>query len=73
MVADQVADAFAAHFQGDEHFAGSEILSTRGLGLFAAAVVNARRDLVTSLWQDTGPPDNNVVINLAAGTWEKRD
>jgi 3',5'-cyclic AMP phosphodiesterase CpdA len=73
MVADQIADAFAAHFQGDEHFTGSEILSTRGLGLFAAAVVNARRDLVTSLWQDTGPPDNNVVINLAAGTWENGD
>jgi hypothetical protein len=69
-IAAQVADAFVAHFRGDEHFTGTEMLGTRGLSPLAGLVVGMRRDLITSLWNDPEPPDNDLVIDLAAGTWE---
>jgi hypothetical protein len=65
----EVADAFAAHFRGDEHFTGSEMIRTRGLSPMAGLVIGMRKDLITSLWTDTEPPDNDLVINLADGTW----
>ena len=69
-IAAQAADAFVAHFRGDEHFTGTEMLGTRGLSPLAGLVVGMRRDLITSLWNDPEPPDNDLVIDLAAGTWE---
>ena len=69
-IAAQVADAFVAHFRGDEYFSGADMLGTRGLSPLAGLVVGMRRDLVTSLWNDPEPRDNDLVIDLAAGTWE---
>jgi hypothetical protein len=68
ILAGQVGAAFAAHFRGDERFTGSEMIRTRGLSPFAGLVVAFRKDLVSSLWHDTEPPDNDVVIDLADGT-----
>jgi predicted phosphodiesterase len=70
-IAAQITDAFAAHFRGDEHFTGSEMIRTRGLSPLAGIIVGMRKDLIASLWNDTEPPDNNLVIDLAAGTWEQ--
>ncbi len=69
-IAAQVADAFEAHFRGDEHFTGSEMIRTRGLSPLAGLAVGMRKDLIESLWTDTEPPDNDLTIDLAAGTWE---
>ncbi len=68
-IAGQVVSAFAAHFRGDERFAGSEMLRTVGLSPLAFLVVGLRKDLVYGLWQDSEPADNDLVIDLAgAGT-----
>ena len=67
-LAAQVVAAFAAHFQGDEHFTGSEMLRTKGLSPLAGLVVGLRKDMVYGLWQDTEPPDNDLVIDLSDGT-----
>ncbi len=67
-LAAQVAAAFAAHFRGDARFTGSEMIKTRGLSPIAGLFVALRGDLVKGLWQAKEPPDNDLVIDLAAGT-----
>ena len=67
-VASQVAEASLAHFRGDEHFTGTDVLSTKGLGLWADLVAGSRRDLVEGLWHDQAPADNDVTLDLATGT-----
>jgi hypothetical protein len=66
----QVTEAFAAHFRGDEHFTGSEMIRTSGLSPLAGIVVGLRKDLIRGIWSDPEPPDNDLVIDLAAGTWK---
>ncbi len=66
-IASQVADASLAHFRGDEHFTGTEALSTKGVGLWAGIVAGSRRDLVEGLWHDQAPADNDVTLDLAPG------
>jgi hypothetical protein len=70
-LAAQVTDAFAAHFRGDELFHGAEMIRTSGLSPLAGAAVSMRKDLVTSLWSDPEPPDNDLVIDISTGTWQK--
>lgn len=64
-IASQVADASLAHFRGDESFTGTDVLSTKGLGLLAGIVAGSRRDLVEGLWHDQAPADNDVTLDLA--------
>jgi 3',5'-cyclic AMP phosphodiesterase CpdA len=67
-LAEQVAEAFMAHFSGDEVLpAGKKALDSKGLGLPGRLVVAFRKDLVEALWQDLEPPDNNVVLDLRTG------
>jgi hypothetical protein len=66
-IAPQVADAFIAHFRGDESFSGTEMLRSKGLSLMAGIVTGARRDLVEGLWHDLAPADNDLTIDLAPG------
>ena len=61
----QVAEASLAHFRGDEKFTGTEMLSTRGVGLVAGIAAGSRRDLVEGLWHDTAPADNDVTHDLS--------
>jgi 3',5'-cyclic AMP phosphodiesterase CpdA len=71
MLAKQVADAFAAHYAGDEKLAaGKDPLQQSGLSLPGWFVVQFRKDLVVGLWQDLPPADNNITINLKTGTWK---
>jgi hypothetical protein len=45
------------------------MLTLSGLSLMGSIVVGNRKDLVTELWSDREPPDNDVSIDLATGTW----
>lgn len=70
-LADQVAQAFQAHYAGDENLpAGQEVLQSSGLSIPGWVVVNFRKDLVIGLWHDLPPPDNNVTIDLKTGSWQ---
>jgi UDP-2,3-diacylglucosamine pyrophosphatase LpxH len=60
----QIADAFVAHYRGDEQFTGNTILSTEGLSFMGRLVVGNRKALVHGLWQDKPPGDNNITIDL---------
>jgi 3',5'-cyclic AMP phosphodiesterase CpdA len=70
-LAGQVAQAFVAHYAGDEKLpAGQEAMQTSGLSIPGWVVVNFRKDLVIGLWHDLPPPDNNVTIDLKTGNWQ---
>jgi hypothetical protein len=67
VLAPQVADAFIAHYRGDESFTGTEMLTSKGIGLMAGIVAASERELVNGLWHDTEPADNDASIGLATG------
>jgi len=70
-LAGQVAQAFVAHYAGDENLPpGQEAMQTSGLSIPGWVVVNFRKDLVIGLWHDLPPPDNNITIDLNTGTWQ---
>jgi len=70
-LAGQVAQAFLAHYAGDENLpAGQEALQSRGLSIPGRVVVTFRKDLVIELWDDLEPPDNNITIDLKTGGWQ---
>jgi UDP-2,3-diacylglucosamine pyrophosphatase LpxH len=70
-LAKQVAQAFEAHYAGDEKLpAGQEAIQESGLSLPAWVVVQFRKNLVYGLWHDLPPPDNNVTIDLKTGNWQ---
>jgi 3',5'-cyclic AMP phosphodiesterase CpdA len=70
-LAGQVAQAFLAHYAGDEYLpAGQEAMQTSGLSIPGWVVVNFRKNLVIGLWHDLPPPDNNVTIDLKTGSWQ---
>lgn len=66
----QIADAFLAHYAGDERFEGDEMLKLRGLSLMGNLVVGTRKQLVQDLWNDPAPPDRDIDIHLEEGTWQ---
>jgi len=69
-LAGQVAQAFVAHYAGDEVLAvGQEPLQSSGLSLPGWIVVNFRKNLVIGLWHDLPPSDNDVTIDLRTGVW----
>jgi UDP-2,3-diacylglucosamine pyrophosphatase LpxH len=67
MLSSQIADAFVAHYQGDEKFSGDTMISTEGLSFMGKMVVGNRKALIHGLWRDKEPADNNVIINLHSG------
>lgn len=70
-LAQQVAQAFVAHYAGDENLpSGQEAIQTKGLSTRAETVINFRKDLVIGLWGDLEPPDNNITIDLKTGKWQ---
>jgi hypothetical protein len=70
-LAEQVAQAFIAHYAGDENLPpGQEAMQTNGLSIPGRVVVIFRKDLVIGLWQDLEPPDNNITIDLKTGSWQ---
>jgi len=70
-LAKQVAEAFLAHYAGDENLpSGQEAMQTSGLSIPGWVVVNFRKNLVIGLWHDLPPPDNNITIDLTTGSWQ---
>jgi hypothetical protein len=70
-LAGQVAEAFLAHYEGDENLpSGQEVLQISGLSIPGWVVVNFRKDMVIGLWHDLPPPDNNVTLDLKTGSWQ---
>ena len=70
-LAGQVAQAFLAHYAGDENLpSGQEAMQTSGLSIPGWVVVNFRKNLVVGLWHDLPPPDNNITIDLKTGNWQ---
>jgi UDP-2,3-diacylglucosamine pyrophosphatase LpxH len=70
-LAEQVAEAFAAHYEGDENLTtGKEPIQLWGLSLPGWFVIQFRKDLVYGLWQDLPPADNNITIDLKTGSWK---
>ena len=70
-LAQQVTEAFIAHYAGDEALApGQQTLRTQGLSFMGWIVVNFRKDLVQGLWTDLEPADNNITIDLKTGRCE---
>ena len=65
-VASQVGDAFTTHCAGDE-VPRHPPLDLRGLPLLNRLMIQFRKGLVRSLYQDLTPPDNEIVIDLASG------
>ena len=69
-LAGEISEAFAAHFEGDERFTGTEKLKRKGLSLMGSLAVATQGDFVEGLWDDLEPPDNDVVIDLSTGAWQ---
>lgn len=68
VLAPQVADAFIAHYRGDEVIPQVTI-DTSGTGLWAKLVVWVQRGLINGLWNDLEPADNDIDIDLSTGDW----
>ncbi len=70
-LADQIAEAFLAHYAGDETLAeGQKPVDLTGLSVRGWLVVQFRKGLVNGLWDDLEPADNNLTIDLMTGSWE---
>lgn len=58
-----IAEAFLAHYAGDERWEGPEApIRTEGLSFLGGLVVGQRRDLVEELWRDLPPGDREGFI-----------
>ncbi len=73
VLAPQIADAFLANYWGDERFTGTERLTKKGLSLMGRIVVANQKNKVEPLWDDLEPADNDLVIDLATGSWRAGD
>ncbi|SLM18635.1 conserved exported hypothetical protein [uncultured spirochete] len=74
VVTPEIVAAMMAHYAGNAHFEGEDMLSTKGLGLMGRAVVASYNKFVHGLWKVKAPPnvelmeDNNLTIR-ADGSW----
>ena len=69
LIAPQVAEAFVAHYIGDEN-PPSTVLDDEGVGLWGRIVLGTQKDLVYGLWEDLEPPDTSIRIDLRSGEWQ---
>jgi len=63
-IADSVASAFLAHYNGDEDETKKPILDTGKLSLWGKFIYSQERYVLNGLWKDLPPADNNVVLDL---------
>jgi 3',5'-cyclic AMP phosphodiesterase CpdA len=69
LIAPQAAEAFVAHYLGDEN-PPAEIINKEGINWWGRVILNAQKDLIIGVWNDLEPPDNQLVINLRDGSWQ---
>lgn len=60
----QVADAFIAHYKGDE-IVPARYLDLSGVGLWGRMIILFKRKLIVGLYNDLPPADNNVSFSLS--------
>lgn len=67
LLSGQVANAFLAHYKGDENPVGDP-LDLTGVSMKGKFYIGFKKKLITSLWNDLPPADNNLRIDLRSGT-----
>ena len=65
-IADYVAYAFSAHYNGDENVADRPAFDEGKLGLWSRFIYSQEKYLVSGLWKDLPPADNNVTLDLSS-------
>jgi len=68
ILAGQLADAMKPFFRGDERAARTDFF-LEGVGPWGAAVAGLARQTLRDLQTDLSPPDNDVMLDLADGSW----
>ncbi len=63
-IAEQVAPAFVAHYNGDENPAEEVAVDTGVLNLWGKFIWSQQSYVVDGLWVDVEPADNDVVLEL---------
>lgn len=66
----QIARAYTAHLAGDEKKPDT-VIDSSNTGLMGRLAAFLRKDLIEGWWTDLAPPDNELVIDLADGSWRK--
>lgn len=63
LLSGQIADAFIAHYKGDEPVI-KKPLDMKGVGLIGRFIILFQKSLIKGLYNDLPPADNDVVISL---------
>lgn len=63
-IADRVAPAFVAHYEGDEDPVEKPAIDTGELSLWGKFIWSQQRYVVDGLWVDSEPSDNDIVLRL---------
>ncbi len=63
LLSGQIADAFVAHYRGDEPVK-KDYLDMKGVGLTGRFIILFQKSLIKGLYNDLPPADNEVVISL---------
>lgn len=63
-IADHVAPAFVAHYEGDEDLSAQPAIDNGRLSLWGRFIWSQQRYVVDGLWNDPAPADNDVVLSL---------
>ena len=66
MLSGQIADAFIAHYQGDE-ISPKKPFSLKGVSCKGRFLISFKKKLIKNLWKDVTPEDNNLKIDLDNG------
>jgi 3',5'-cyclic AMP phosphodiesterase CpdA len=64
-IADHVAPAFVAHYEGDEDLSAKPPIDNSRLDLWGRFIWSQQRYVADGLWDDPGTADNDVVLELA--------
>ena len=63
----QIADAFIAHYKGDEEIKNN-YLDLSGVGFLGRIMILTKKRLIKELYTDLPPADNELIINLQDGS-----
>ncbi|MFW5820817.1 MAG: metallophosphoesterase family protein, partial [Bacteroidota bacterium] len=66
LLSGQIADAFVAHYQGDE-ISPEKAFNLKGVSLKGRFLIGFKKKQVWYLWNDTPPEDNFLKIDLGSG------
>ncbi|NTW28860.1 MAG: metallophosphoesterase [Coriobacteriia bacterium] len=65
-IADYVASAFMAHYNGDEKTEAMPAFDSGKLSLWGKIIYSQERYVIEGLWHDLSPADNTVTLSLGA-------